>query len=513
MKGLSEILTNKKWMMSPEHLQGFRKVIEQNLSSHAPIGNMKKIMARQYAASGEILAELQVDHEGDVIDYRKYDFSTLKNPFVNVLYADGPITRNGGGCSYGSIDHRDMILRAAQNENCMGHVFIIDTPGGSAWAKNDYQQAIEAARAMGQPVIALIDGMCMSAGMYLAALCDERYYFHPENEVGCIGVMAAFYSEKNGDKNAYTNETYHELYDPESRDKNKSYRDIANDENDKLIIDELAVLGMKFRADVKAACPAATDKHLHGRVFAAKDVKGILVDGQADFAQVVQRVFDLHDGKCEPIKRGAAVPLEDETTPKPEDTPEDNPVDAPDGGDDGNQEQSQNNIIMNENYNALAAACGVEELVVTEEGTYLDVSLVDNLANALANRASELASVNAQMETANTEHAQTVADLNAAHEENVNALNATHEEAMNNANAQLEQVRAELATANQSIADLQEQVRALTESAANTPIESPANNGAAPTEPQINTMPAYDTNLSPSENARILAEWKNKHLA
>ena len=76
-----------------------------------------------------------------------------------MLTVDGPITRNGGGCSYGSIDHRNMMINAANHPLCRGHIFIINTPGGSAWAKNDYEQAINYARSQGQPVIAFVDGL------------------------------------------------------------------------------------------------------------------------------------------------------------------------------------------------------------------------------------------------------------------------------------------------------------------------------------------------------------------
>ena len=72
--------------------------------------------------------------------------------------------------------------------------------------------------------------------MYLASLCDERYYMNPKDEIGCIGVMAAFYTLANGSKDKYTDETYHEEYDPESFDKNKAYRDIANKNNSKELV-------------------------------------------------------------------------------------------------------------------------------------------------------------------------------------------------------------------------------------------------------------------------------------
>ena len=67
--------------------------------------------------------------------------------------------------------------------------------------------------------------------------------------------MASFYSQADGSKNQFTDETYHELYDPESFDKNREFRDIANDGDSEKLVKELAELGVEFRADIKKACP------------------------------------------------------------------------------------------------------------------------------------------------------------------------------------------------------------------------------------------------------------------
>ena len=215
MKGLYEILTEKKWMISPDFVHGIRKALEQNLNAHtlyerpAPTCGFVTVKT----ADGAIFypEEYQISEDGKQVRGRwaLEDEKVQNFPFVSVLTVDGPITRNGGGCSYGSIDHRNMMIRAANHPLCRGHIFIINTPGGSAWAKNDYEQAINYARSLGQPVIAFIDGMCASAGMYLASFCDERYYMHPKDEIGCIGVMASFYTQADGSKNQFPDETYH----------------------------------------------------------------------------------------------------------------------------------------------------------------------------------------------------------------------------------------------------------------------------------------------------------------
>ena len=509
MKGLFEILTEKKWMVSPDFVHGIRKSLEHNLNTHAAFSKPEKTCGYVTAVSadGSIYypEEFQISEDGKQVKPNwALDFEKEQTfPFVSVLTIDGPITRNGGGCSYGSIDHRDMMMRAANHPFCRGHVFVINTPGGSAWAKNDYEQAIQYARSLGQPVIAFVDGMCASAGMYLASLCDERYYMHPKNEIGCIGVMAAFYTEADGSTNQFTNETYHELYDPESFDKNRAFRDIANDGKDEELVKELADLGVEFRADVKKACPNATDEHLHGKVFNAEDVKGVLMDGQSSFMGVVQHAFELYDGRAELINR--------EQTTEPNGDPEQKPEAEPTVEPEQTATNTNTNINM-ENYPLICNACGLQagEIVVTEEGAYMNASLLDSLEahlkeaeqkvtdaelkataaeNALAELQGKFDELSAQVNAANEakEVAETaLAQANEAHSKELSDLNAQHTEAL-------------AKKAEQTIADKQAQIAALTNEAGEelNSGEAPDNNGEGVKTPQLRSFDGgkYKTNV------------------
>lgn len=527
MKGLFEILTEKKWMVSPDFVHGIRKSLEHILNTHAAFSKPKKSCGYVTAVSadGSIYypEEYQISEDGKQVKPNwALDFEKEQTfPFVSVLTIDGPITRNGGGCSYGSIDHRDMMLRAAHHPLCRGHVFIINTPGGSAWAKNDYEQAIQYARSLGQPVIAFVDGMCASAGMYLASLCDERYYMHPKNEIGCIGVMAAFYTEADGSTNQFTNETYHELYDPESFDKNRAFRDIANDGKDEELIKELAELGVEFRADVKKSCPNATDEHLHGKVFNAEDVEGVLMDGQSSFMAVVHRAFELYDGRAELISR--------EQTAEPDGEPEQKPEAEPTAEPEQTATNTNTNINM-ENYPLICSACGLQtgEIAVSEEGAYMNASLLDNLEahmkeaeqkvtdaeqkattaeNALAELQGKFDELSAQVNAANEakEVAETaLAQANEAHSKELSDLNAQHAGAIakkddelktlteakekeiadltaakTETEVNLQSTKDALATAEQSLADKQAQIDELTNDAGTEQNagNAPANNG------------------------------------
>lgn len=538
MKGLFEILTEKKWMVSPDFVHGIRKSLEHNLNTHAAFSKPEKncgyVTANDAEGNTYYPEEYQISEDGKQVrgnwclGLPADDEDAQTFPFVSVLTVDGPITRNGGYCSYGSIDHRDMMMRAADHPLCRGHVFIINTPGGSAWAKNDYALAIDYAHSKGQKVIALVDGLCASAGMYLASLCDERYYMNPKDQVGCIGVMAAFYTLADGTVDQFTDETYHELYDPKSFDKNKAYRDLANKDDDKELIKELADLGVEFRADVKKACPNATDKHLHGKVFNAEDVKGILMDGQSSFMGVVQHAFELYDGRAELINREQTVEPQNE----PENEPEPEKPEA----------TNTNTNINMEKYPLICKACGLQagEIAVTEEGAYMNASLLDSLEahmkeaeqkvtdaeqkataaeNALADLQGKFDELSANVNAANEakEVAETaLAQANEAHSTELSDLNAQHTEALakkddelkalaeakdkeiaqltadkTDAEANLQTAKDALATAEQTIADKQAQIAALTNEAGEelNSGEAPENNGEGV---KVKTLRSFD---------------------
>lgn len=542
MKGLYEILTEKKWMISPDFVHGIRKALEQNLNAHAlyerPAPTCGFVTVK--AADGSIYypEEYQISEDGKQVrgQWALDDNDNAQNfPFVSVLTVDGPITRNGGGCSYGSIDHRNMMINAANHPLCRGHIFIINTPGGSAWAKNDYEQAINYARSLGQPVIAFIDGMCASAGMYLASLCDERYYMHPKDEIGCIGVMASFYTQADGSKNQFTDETYHELYDPESFDKNREFRDIANDGDSEKLVKELAELGVEFRADIKKACPAAKDEHLHGKVFDAEEVKGILMDDQSDFFSCVKRCFDLYNGTAEPIIR---KPSDDEDETKgslnePSDHPAHDPQLEPDKTSSAKQETSNHkNKIDMANYPLINAACGMKEgeIEVKEEGAFMNAPLLDTLEASLKANKQQVADaeqkattaeqnladlqakfdeLNTTLEAAKTAQADAEKALENLKAEHATAIAKKDEEIKNlttgkeKAEADLQAANDSLATANQTIADKDAQIKALGENPGEEPQQgaAPQNNGEGVQTPKLREFDPslYKTNKERKE--------------
>lgn len=236
---------------------------------------------------------------------------------VNVVVIDGPVTRDGDRCSYGSKDHRDQIKYANTIPQVVGHIFIINTLGGAASARIDYEQAIADCREKGKPTVAWVDGLCCSAGQLVASLCDRTVVMNGRNTMGCIGTMCAFWGVPNGtiDKDGYR---YIELVSVTSPDKNAEYREAVDGKTEKLQA-ELDKLGEEFRETVRQNRPLVKEEHLTGKTFDAQDVMGALVDEIGDYNRAIECVFELADKKM-PAARFATSEPDGETpgTEEPE---------------------------------------------------------------------------------------------------------------------------------------------------------------------------------------------------
>lgn len=502
---LLELSTTKYWMMHPPMLNALRIGIQENIAGRIVLTAEQTIKRMAYAigmtANGE---KLQFSMSSNDDEGNGREPSEETNQFVAVLPVCGPITRNGDACSYGSIDFRDMMIQTSNHEECKGIIVYINSGGGSANAIPDYKYAIDYAHKQGKKVVALVDGDCYSAAMYLAVLCDEIYYVNVKDGFGSIGVYGGFYTMKSGEKNAYTNETWNEVYATQSYNKNEWYRK-ATDGDYSLLQSDLDALCEEFMSDVKAARPNVTDEHLHGATFDAKEVEGILNDGPSTLDELVNRFLADSDAK----------PKNDVTA------------------------TNTNTNINMENYPLICSACGLQagEIAVTEEGAYMNASLLDSLEahmkeaeqkvtdaeqkvttaeNALAELQGKFDELSAQVNAANEAKAvaeNALAQAKEAHSKELNDLNAQHTEAIakkddelkalteakEKAEIEFQGAKDALVTAEQTIADKQAQLAALTNEAGEelNSGEAPENNGEGVKVKSLRTFDGskYKTNV------------------
>lgn len=490
-----------------------KQQIEQNLRGRIPLAFEKNLLAKvmRRGKDGKFFAD-KLMYEDDEVWGSNGSATTEENDnYVCCIWVDGAVTRDGGGCSYGSKDHRDIILECIEEETCEGILFYLDTPGGSSAAIADYKYAIDHARAKGLPVIAFVDGMAASCGMYIAALCDERYYMNPEDMVGSIGVYAAWFSHKDGDKDG-DGYVYHERYDVDSYDKNKWARD-ANEGDYKLLDEDLKQTGIVFRADVKKACPNAKDEHLHGKMFPCSEVEGILVDGQKSFDECLARIDELFRASHKDNANGFSGA---------------NNKIANGGSFVSVKNLSVINIKnMDKKYVTIASLCGVQELHASEEGVFLNSPLVDNMVanlkqsreayeakvalakqeneKALDAQKAEFEAKMAELQKSLDEKAAALADLQGKFDEQTSAI-AGHADAIKAKDAVI-------AEREQTIADLQAKVAQLTNEPGAAPEAgaSPQNNGAGVQESGlVCEAPQWDPSLSAQENHKRFEEYQKK---
>ena len=274
---------------------------------------------------------------------------------INVVVVDGPITRDGGGCSYGSKDWRDQVMYANTIPQVVGHLFLVNTPGGEAEARNDYDMMIADCREKGKPTVSLIDGGCYSSGVNLTCRTDRVIVMNPKDGYGCIGTMAAFWAVAHDtvDQDGYR---YVELVGKDCPEKNAWWREAAKGEYEKLQAD-IDKDTEEFHQTVRENRPLVTDDMLSGKVFEAQEVIPALVDEIGDMDRAIECVFQLAD------KTMTAARFM--TAPEPEEQPDDTEdPDKPDNPEEKLQEsthQKENDMTDEEKKAAEAEAAKAAE--------------------------------------------------------------------------------------------------------------------------------------------------------
>lgn len=521
-----EMMTANKWLIEPTFGLKAMRLLNAMAAGHLQNDQEKVYGYRCYEQADGTFAAYADDDEGGNGE------QNIPQPFINVLRLEGPLTREGGACTYGSRELRDMMMEAADTEGCLGHLLIINGPGGVSNTIPDFLQATDYARAKGQPILGRIDGYCASAHIWVSSMCDEVYYNNPTDQIGSVGIYWAGILNKDGDTDPETGGTWHIVYDPQSYDKNRFARDLAEDNNDELIKAELIADGEAFRNFIKSRRPNCTDEHLHGKMFDCKDVEGILVVGRATMQEAMNRIVELSAGKNKAkVKSGNTMSTQSNNT----------------------------SINMKEKFPALFAALQVEEMQMQDGGAFMNEELLATLnaaieakeqeaadakalAESLTNEKNELTAkveeLTAQAEANTEEHNKAIEDLNAAHEaaltEKDGLISALTEEKANmlsdmeGKNAQIEKLTADLSGAKESlttaqntiterdqqISDLNAQIEELThEPGEGAQAGSPANNGAGVEEAEvaISTQYVMDPSKTYDENMKAKKEWEASH--
>ena len=532
---LHEILGCTRYVVQKSVFGGYRSNVFNFLNSRESVEVKREAGLQSFArfVSGKLdtttkLTDFRTSDEWEEDGATSAPADDVKR--IHLLRLTGPMTRGGGACSYGSIEMRDQLMEAADRDDVIAHIIYCRTPGGMATTLLDFRKAIDYIHERGQKIYMFCDGTVASGGAFLSAMCDGVYAYNENDEIGSIGMYTAFFTMKNGAKNAITQEEYVEYYADKSTEKNRAYRDgadlefLAKETNEYL--DELL-------ADMKRDRPSIKEEQMNGAMFKMKDVVGSIIDGICSLPELCERVYAAWESS-QPAQTSNGNPNNLNNMNK-----DYNQVALAAGYEAGQPMTSDNQGILSlqpheadaveERLSALTSQ--VETLA--EENTQLKKS-TDLMTTALANMAlerdaalreiselKEAASKNddtmiqeakAEMQAQIDEAASRYAALEDSKKELENSfaeLATIHNNLEAKATADAESYAKNLAAKEQIISDLQAQL-AEAQSGIGAKVvagESPKSNGEAPGASQMTSAPAWDSTKTPAENVKIFNDY------
>lgn len=375
---LLKILHNRSWDIRPDVAQGYANTLKNAMELRIENDVVKQkgyflSMKGTKTAKGDFQDKLYVDNIRYVLSDLYWNDEELADDdqIINVVWVDGPVTRDGGACSYGSKDWRDQVIYANTIPQVIGHLFIINTPGGESACRYDYDEMIADCRKNNKATVAYVDGMCCSSGVNLASRCDRVVVRNPKDEYGCIGSMAAFWATPDG-AHDIDGTRYIEIVGHNSPEKNAFWRNAANGDYEKLqaLIDKDT---SEFHQTVRDNRPLVEDWMLSGDVFHADEVIPALVDEIGNMERAIECVQELVAGtltaarfakKADITEESEEKPVGEDPTAEPEDPvtdpkPEVEPTAVPENGDKKTQDvshQINNNNMTDEEKKAEEAA-------------------------------------------------------------------------------------------------------------------------------------------------------------
>lgn len=528
---LLEILSERDYCLAPSVFEGLRSQTLSNIDLRLMMqGEHETALQGHLSFKDGLMTSAPFScastFVGDAERIKNWKDLEPDDQIVNIVRLTGVMTRGGGECSYGSLELRDRMMRAADIKHTIGHIIYTRTPGGAADSLLDWRKAIDYCHAKGQKVYMYCDGEVASGGTFLSGMCDGVYFFNEKDEIGSLGLYRSCFILPDGAKNAITSETYHEYYASRSKEKNRWYRDAAVG-NKNLMEDEVNAKLEGIISDYVADRPQVKDEQLEGAMYPMGSVIGTLVDGQCTLNELAQKINDdwakgeRYAPKPPTPKRVLPPIKKDEEKPKEDNDGDDEDESKCNPKKKDKSTNQQNNNSMSKQYVQIAAFLGDEAYASDKENS---LTLQENQADSLEEKLPTLIAQNTQMASENTLLAQQLADMKAKFEaasqksteleaavasgatalESAKAENATLTEAKKTAETKVAEQLGIIAANTQTIADRDATIVELNAHAGGAPNvgDSPKTNGASADAPHMEQAPEYDPMLSAGENAK-----------
>lgn len=280
---LSREIYSGVWMIDPFSLQTLTKMLEDQRSGITFDKDSEKCNQFGY-----------LDTKNSFV-YGANQIESMENvprETIAVYNLDSVITKYGGYSHYGTVEIANQFKKMEANENIIGHIFNIESGGGSSNAIK-YLREVTNSSVRNKPLVTYAEDIMASAAMYLASDSDYIFVKSKDALVGSIGTMVEFDGYKANSEDT-TGKRHIRLYASQSVNKNKEYEDAINDFNFEIIQKEiLEPHAAEFIVDMENNRPNITEEQKTGKIYRAGDTVGTLIDAIGSFEDAIAKVNEL----------------------------------------------------------------------------------------------------------------------------------------------------------------------------------------------------------------------------
>jgi signal peptide peptidase SppA len=274
-------LWTEPWLITPE----MHKTICNIVEAHARGGDSEEAQHAVAAAMGKSESKRIFSVAG----------STAVIPIEGVIgrkYAD---CLNSSGVV--SIDIAERMMKAAADDPTIDSLCLVfDSPGGVAMGVPEVATTISGINER-KPVMAFIDGLCCSAGYWLASQCSAIYAISSA-EIGSIGAYMAFLDDSRQLTEAglfvemFKSGEHKAMGMPHQK---RGARVSISDEQCAMFQKRIDELGNTFKAAVRSGRGRQiSDDVMQGQSFSIEEsLKHGLIDNVTDFAGVLRDAATL----------------------------------------------------------------------------------------------------------------------------------------------------------------------------------------------------------------------------
>lgn len=277
---LSDVIRGT-WLIEPNYLLGFAPVVQKIISGEE----------LHFTQSTNALIKI-IDPSGNVVKPDSEGRTEVPKDSYAMVSMMGAVIKYGDFCTYGADEIVAALEMADNNPRIKGTVFNIDGPGGAVSAIGPFLQF---AKTKKKPVVGLADA-CMSLHYWSAvSVCDHLL---ADNDVsarfGSVGVVSSFqdakpYWEEKGIK-------FHEIYPPESENKNEAFRLALEGKYEMIIEEHLSPIARKFQSAVRVGRPGLKEEKgvLNGKTYDADKALGLgMIDAIGNLSEALEMVDKL----------------------------------------------------------------------------------------------------------------------------------------------------------------------------------------------------------------------------